>query len=61
MSADFIPPYIQSAPAPATLKIADADAEGGFVIINASDFDAETMTVYGAEPKAAKKPAKAAE
>lgn len=52
MSTDFLSPYIQSAPAPATLKIADADAPDGYVIINATDFDADTMTVYGTEPKA---------
>lgn len=30
----------------ATLRIVDADSAQGFVIINASDFDANTMTVY---------------
>lgn len=59
MSTDFIPPYIQTAPTPATLKIASDDTEAGFIIINASDFDAETMTVYGAEPKAKLPPVRA--
>ena len=60
MADDFIPSYIQSAPLPATVKIADADAPDGFVIINAAEFDAETMTLFGTEPKAPRR-AKAAE
>ena len=54
MSADFTPALVTPQPVPATMKIASDDTEAGFIIINASDFDAATMTVYGAEPAKAK-------
>lgn len=54
--SDFTPALVTPQPAPPTLKIASDDTESGFIIINASDFDAETMTEYGSEPA---KPAKA--
>jgi hypothetical protein len=60
MSTDFTPALVTPQPCPATVKIASDDTEVGYIIINASDFDAETMTVYGAEPKV-KRGAKAAE
>ncbi|MCO4101048.1 MAG: hypothetical protein HEQ38_16975 [Gemmatimonas sp.] len=56
MSADFTPALVTPQPVPATMKIASEDTDAGFVIINASDFDAATMTEYAAE---AAKPAKA--
>jgi hypothetical protein len=45
-----------------TVRIASDDTEQGFLIVNASDFDAATMTLFGAEapadaPAAAKKKA----
>jgi hypothetical protein len=36
------------------MKIASEDTATGFIIINASDFDAKTMTEYAAEPAKAK-------
>lgn len=56
MSDPFVSPYIQLAPVPATVQIVDADAPGGAVTINASDFDPDTMTVVGTEPKAKRAP-----
>ena len=44
--SDFTPALVTPQPAPATLKIASTDTDAGFIIINASDFDAATMTAY---------------
>jgi hypothetical protein len=52
--SDFTPALVTPQPAPATLKIASDDTEAGFIIINASDFNAATMTEYVAEPAKAK-------
>lgn len=54
MSADFTPALVTPQPVPATMKIASEDTDAGFIIINASDFDAKTMTEYVAEPAKAK-------
>lgn len=51
MSTDFTPALVTPQPLPATMKIASDDTETGYIIINASDFDAETMKVFGVEPK----------
>jgi hypothetical protein len=56
MSTDFTPAYLQAQPCPETCKIVDTDAPDGYVIINASDFDASTMTLYGAEAKPKRAP-----
>lgn len=58
---EYVPSLVAPSRRPETVKIASDDTDAGFIIINAEDFDAATMTVYGAEPKATKKPAKAAE
>jgi hypothetical protein len=55
MSTDFTPALVTPQPCPETVKIADADSELGYVIINASDFDAKTMKLFSdkkAAPKA---------
>lgn len=46
MSTDFTPALVTPQPCPETVKIADADAALGYVIINASDFDAKTMKLF---------------
>lgn len=52
MSTDFTPALVTPQPAPATMKIVSEDTESGFIIINTSDFDAATMSVYGADATA---------
>jgi len=46
MSTDFTPSLVTPQPCPETVKVADADSELGYVIINASDFDAKTMKLF---------------
>lgn len=48
---DYVPSLVAPSRRPETVKITSDDTDGGFVIINASDFDAATMTLFGAEPK----------
>lgn len=50
MSANFTPALVAPQPVPATMKIASDETDAGFIIINASDFDATTMAEYSAEP-----------
>jgi hypothetical protein len=56
-------PFLIASHAPATVRIASAETESGYLIINASDFDAATMTPYeaaSAAPKTARKGGKGA-
>ncbi len=55
-STSFVPSLIAASRRPETMQIASDDTESGFVIINVSDFDAETMTVFGVEPPPAPLP-----
>lgn len=41
-----------------TVKVADSNSEGGFYILNESDFDSKTMKLFK-EPSKKKAPAKA--
>jgi hypothetical protein len=45
-NATFTPVLVAPQPVPATMTIASDDTESGYIIINAADFDAETMTPY---------------
>ena len=51
---DFLAPLIYAAPALDTVRIVSADTESGVMIINASDFDAATMTLAPDATKAKK-------
>lgn len=57
--SEFTPLLVVPAPAPPTMPIASDDTESGYIIINASDFDAATMTAFVApEPDATPKKGK---
>lgn len=47
-------PFIIPGPPLETVRIVSDETELGYMIVNASDFDPATMTVYRATPKKAK-------